>query len=167
MTELLPFLPLVLGMALLAAILLAWHCLNRAHAEDWVLHPRPSFPAAGFAVTDLPAYEFLARERCWLIRRTIAQLDFAADPGWTFWLRVGRRGQPLTLPDEPPIPHDQRQIRRVDGLRVEMLYSPGGAGLVRWSRNSFDYALTFPAGEMGLPSGLTAAFVREANAEPL
>lgn len=167
MTELLPFLPLVLGMALLAAILLAWHCLNRAHAEDWVLHPRPSFPAAGFAVTDLPAYEFLARERCWLIRRTIAQLDFVADPGWTFWLRVGRRGQSLTLPDEPPIPHDQRQIRRVDGLRVEMLYSPGGAGLARWSRNGFDYALTFPAGEMGLPSGLTAAFVREANAEPL
>ena len=166
MTELLPFLPLVPGMALLAAILLAWHCLNHAHAEDWVLHPRPSFPAAGFSVTDLPVDEFLTLERCWLIRRTTAQLDFVADPNWAFWLRVGRSGQPLALSDEPPTSYDQREIRRVDGLRVEMLYSPGGTGQIRWSRNGFDYALTFPAGEIGLPGGLTAAFVRETNAEP-
>ena len=102
MTELLPFLPLVLGMALLAAILLAWHCLNHAHAEDWVLHPRPSFPAAGFSVTDLPVDEFLTLERCWLIRRTTAQLDFVADPNWAFWLRVGRSGWPCRTNHPPP-----------------------------------------------------------------
>lgn len=162
--ELVYLIPLLMGLGLLAAVLIAWAWLARP-AADRVEYPDPDFTdRAGFRFTDLPADPLLTQGKSWLLQRYLAQLDFTVEPGWSFWLRAAKSGRDLKLQEVARVYH-QRQTQEMEGVTVTVRRSPGGAALYTWSRDGMDLALYFPEGEMGLAGGLADDFIRETRLE--
>ncbi len=157
------FVPLGLGVLLVIALLAAYIWALRRPSGEPVEYEATDFSApAGFNVTTLPQDDILTRGRNLLWDSRLAELEFFAEPGWKFLLRVCAAKGDMKLEDWNTS-YDQRTIQYYDRIRITFLQSPGGSALALWSKSGFDYALYFENYEMGLPTGLVDDFVRETN----
>ena len=52
----------------------------------------------------------------------------------------------------------------IDGILITQSHSPGRDGMLRWSRDGFDFVLLAETPEMNLLGGVAADFVRQSAA---
>lgn len=158
------FVPLALGILLVMALLLVYSYALKGRGEEPRIYPDTDFShPAGFRVVSLPGDETLTRGQNLLREGRLAELEFFADPGRPFVLRVCPAGGDLGL-DDLNAAFDQRSVFQLDDTRVVLLQSPGGPALALWGRGGFDYALWFEDTEMGLIGGLVDDFVTQTAA---
>ena len=155
------FVPLALGILLVIALLLVYSYALKGRGEEPRIYPDTDFSnPAGFRVVSLPGDETLTRGRNLLREGRLAELEFTADPGRPFFLRICPTGGSLGL-DGLNTAFEQRSVFQLEGTRVVLLQTPGGPALALWQRGGFDYALWFEETEMGLIGGLVDDFVTQ------
>ena len=122
---------------------------------------RPDFGRrAGFRARSRPESDSIRLERISLLNWAVAQLEYTVEPEWKLILRVGRAGADLREGDFEQIFREQATLYHRD-IRVNISKNEGGAAMLRWSKNGFDYLLALPDSEMGLRGGLIPLFVQQ------
>lgn len=156
---------LAVGGVLLAAVLItvaAAIVYSKFGTGQWEC-ARPDFSRrAGFRARSLPQSDILRLERICLLSGGVAQMEYTAEPEWKLILRVGRAGADLREGDfEQNYREQVTQYHR--DIRVNIGQNEGGAAMLRWTKNGFDYLLFVPDSEMGLRGGMMPLFVQQAE----
>ena len=124
---------------------------------------RPDFGRrAGFRARSLPESDIIRLERISLLNGAVAQLEYTVEPEWKLILRVGRAGADLRAGDFEQMFREQATLYHRD-IRVNISQNEGGAAMLRWTKNGFDYLLALPDSEMGLRGGMMPLFVQQAE----
>ena len=124
-------------------------------------YARPDFGRrAGFRARSLPESDIIRLERISLLNGAVAQLEYTVEPEWKLILRVGRAGADLRAGDFEQMFREQATLYHRD-IRVNISQNEGGAAMLRWTKNGFDYLLALPDSEMGLRGGLMPLFVQQ------
>ena len=156
---------LALGGVLLAAVLItviAALLYTRFGTAQWEC-ARPDFSRrAGFRARSLPESDIVRLERISLLSGAVAQLEYTVEPEWKLILRVGRAGADLREGDFEQIFREQVTLYHRD-IRVNISQNEGGAAMLRWTKNGFDYLLALPDSEMGLRGGMMPLFVQQTD----
>lgn len=156
-------------------------CVSTGAALFVVLHPAtdpadtgnqqreyttPNFArTAGFVISSHPDSEILVPQRFWLINDNTAEIEYLIVPGSFARLRAAPAGL-LELPDSfLDGPFESVAEYPVDGIMVTQSQSPGRDGMLRWTKDGFDYALLVNNPEMNLLGGVAPDFVRQSNAQ--
>lgn len=152
---------LALGGVLLASVLItviaALLYSRRTGTHEYA---RPDFGRrAGFRARSLPESDIVRLERIFLLGGAVAQLEYNVEPQWKLILRVGRAGADLREGDFEQIFREQVTLYHRD-TRVNISQNEGGAAMLRWTKNGFDYLLVLPDSEMGLRGGMMPLFVQ-------
>ena len=122
---------------------------------------RPAFGRrAGFRARSLPESDIIRLERISLLNGAVAQLEYTVEPEWKLILRVGRAGADLREGDFEQMFREQATLYHRD-IRVNISQNEGGAAMLRWTKNGFDYLLALPDSEMGLRGGMMPLFVQQ------
>ena len=122
---------------------------------------RPDFGRrAGFRARSLPESDIIRLERISLLNGAVAQLEYTVEPEWKLILRVGRAGADLRAGDFEQMFREQATLYHRD-IRVNISQNEGGAAMLRWTKNGFDYLLALPDSEMGLRGGMMPLFVQQ------
>ncbi len=154
---------LAVGGVLLAAVLItvaAALLYSRFGTGPWE-YARPDFcRRAGFRARSLPENDIVRLDRISLLSGAVAQLEYTVEPEWKLILRVGRAGADLREGDFEQNFREQATLYHRD-IRVNISQNEGGAAMLRWSKNGFDYLLALPDSEMGLRGGLMPLFVQQ------
>lgn len=154
---------LTVGGVLLAAVLItvaAALLYSRFGTGQWEC-ARPDFGRrAGFRARSLPESDIIRLERISLLNGAVAQLEYTVKPEWKLILRVGRAGADLREGDFEQIFREQATLYHRD-IRVNISQNEGGAAMLRWTKNGFDYLLALPDSEMGLRGGMMPLFVQQ------
>lgn len=154
---------LAVGGVLLAAVLItviAALLYSRFGAGQWE-YARPDFGRrAGFRARSLPESDIVRLDRISLLNGAVAQLEYVVEPEWKLVLRVGRAGADLREGDFEQNFREQVTLYHRD-IRVNISQNEGGAAMLRWSKNGFDYLLALPDSEMGLRGGMMPLFVQQ------
>ena len=156
---------LAVGGVLLAAVLItvAAALLYARFGPGTYEYARADFSRrAGFRARSLPESDILRLESILLLRGGVAQLEYSVEPQWRLILRVGRAGTDLRAEDFEQRFSEQVTLYHRD-TRVNISQNEGGAAMLRWTRNGFDYLLALPDTEMGLRGGMTPLFVQQAE----
>ncbi|WP_394969142.1 hypothetical protein [Candidatus Allofournierella merdipullorum] len=152
---------LALGGVLLAAVLITViAALLYSRRTGTYEYARPDFGRrAGFRARSLPESDIVRLERIFLLGGAVAQLEYNVEPQWKLILRVGRAGADLREEDFEQIFREQVTLYHRD-TRVNISQNEGGAAMLRWTKNGFDYLLVLPDSEMGLRGGMMPLFVQ-------
>lgn len=154
---------LAVGGVLLAAVLItviAALLYSRFGAGQWE-YARPDFGRrAGFRARSLPESDIVRLDRISLLNGAVAQLEYVVEPEWKLVLRVGRAGADLREGDFEQNFREQVTLYHRD-IRVNISQNEGGAAMLRWSKNGFDYLLALPESEMGLRGGMMPLFLQQ------
>ena len=152
---------LALGGVLLASVLITViEALLYSRRAGTYEYARPDFGRrAGFRARSLPESDIVRLERIFLLGGAVAQLEYNVEPQWKLILRVGRAGADLREGDFEQIFREQVTLYHRD-TRVNISQNEGGAAMLRWTKNGFDYLLVLPDSEMGLRGGMMPLFVQ-------
>ena len=153
---------LAVGGVLLAAVLvtvIAALLYSRFGAGQWECTLADIGRRAGFWARSLPESDILRLGRISLLSGGVAQLEYTVEPEWKLILRVGRAGADLREGDFEKVFREQVTLYHRD-IRVNISQNEGGAALLRWTKNGFDYLLALPDSEMGLRGGMMPLFVQ-------
>ena len=115
---------------------------------------------AGFRAQSLPESDIVRLDCIALLSGAVAQLEYTVEPQWDLILRVGRAGADLREGDFEQNFREQVTLYHRD-IRVAISQNEGGAAMLRWTKNGFDYLLVLPDSEMGLRGGLMPLFVQQ------
>ena len=139
----------------IAALLYSWFGTGQRECA------RPDFGRrAGFRARSLPESDIIRLERISLLNGAVAQLEYTVEPEWKLILRVGRAGADLRAGDFEQMFREQATLYHRD-IRVNISQNEGGAAMLRWTKNGFDYLLALPDSEMGLRGGMMPLFVQQ------
>lgn len=139
----------------IAALLYSWFGTGQRE------YARPDFGRrAGFRARSLPESDIIRLERISLLNGAVAQLEYTVEPEWKLILRVGRAGADLRAGDFEQMFREQATLYHRD-IRVNISQNEGGAAMLRWTKNGFDYLLALPDSEMGLRGGMMPLFVQQ------
>lgn len=155
---------LALGGVLLASVLITViAALLYSRRTGTYEYARPDFGRrAGFRARSLPESDIVRLERIFLLGGAVAQLEYNVEPQWKLILRVGRAGADLREGDFEQIFREQVTLYHRD-TRVNISQNEGGAAMLRWTKNGFDYLLVLPDSEMGLRGGMMPLFVQQTD----
>ena len=125
----------------------------------------PNFArTAGFAIQAHPDSEILHPRRFWLVNETTAEIEYTITPDNFARLRAAPSGT-LELPDSfLNAEYESVEEYEIDGILITQSHSPGRDGMLRWSRDGFDFVLLAETPEMNLLGGVAADFVRQSTA---
>ena len=139
----------------IAALLYSWFGTGQRECA------RPDFGRrAGFRARSLPESDIIRLERISLLNGAVAQLEYTVEPEWKLILRVGRAGADLRAGDFEQMFREQATLYHRD-IRVNISQNEGGAAMLRWTKNGFDYLLALPDSVMGLRGGMLPLFVQQ------
>lgn len=119
---------------------------------------------AGFAIQTHPDSEILHPHRFWLVNDGTAEIEYIITPNQFARLRAAPSGT-LDLPDSF-LNADYESVNEydIDGITVTQSQSPGRNGMLRWTRNDFDFVLLVDTPEMNLLGGVAPDFVQQSSA---
>ncbi|HJC55365.1 MAG TPA: hypothetical protein H9699_08910 [Candidatus Gemmiger stercoravium] len=125
----------------------------------------PSYArTAGFAIQTHPDSEILHPRRFWLVNDGTAEIEYVITPNHFARLRAAPSGT-LDLPDDF-LNDEYESIEEydIDGILVTQSQSPGRNGMLRWTRDDFDFVLLADQPEMNLLGGVATDFVQQSSA---
>lgn len=119
---------------------------------------------AGFAISEHPDTEILIPQRFWLINDNTAEIEYLIVPSGFARLRAAPAGT-LDIPDSfLNGSFESVEEYPIDGITVTQSQSPGRDGMLRWTKDGFDFALLVNTPEMNLLGGVAPDFVRQSTA---
>ena len=120
---------------------------------------------AGFAIRSHPDSEILRPRRFWLVNEATAEIEYTITPDNFARLRAAPAGS-LDIPDSyQNAEYESVAEYEIDGITITQSQSPGRDGMLRWSRDGFDFALLAETPEMNLLGGVADEFVRQSAAQ--
>lgn len=129
--------------------------------ETYLSYAAPDYEkAAGFCV-DCPHSELLAPTAYWLVDDRIAQIVYGLTPAQQITLRAAlhsEEGLPCAEAYRDAA-YDSEAMCEIDGVRVTLRQSNGGAACAAWDRDGVDYMLYGEGLQMNAIGGLLPDFV--------